>query len=85
MLAPCGIDCSACGTGAGGGCAGCRGDRTRQWSEDCNIRACCTDEKHLAYCSQCDQFACQKLRDWAAAWPHHADALKQLEGMRQTG
>ncbi|MFB3881377.1 MAG: DUF3795 domain-containing protein [Armatimonadota bacterium] len=82
MLAPCGIDCAKCDILARGHCAGCRGDRRRQWSGDCGLRVCCTDTKHLTLCNQCDQFVCQKLENWAAAYPHHAAAVERLKGMR---
>jgi hypothetical protein len=85
MPAPCGIDCAKCDMLARGECAGCRGDRRHQWSGDCGIRRCCTDEKHLAYCSQCGEFPCGPLRDWAAAYPHHGSALERLRAMREAG
>jgi hypothetical protein len=85
MLAPCGIDCAKCDILARGECAGCRGDRSKQWSGDCKLRACCVDEKYLAFCNQCAQFACQKLKDWAAAYPHHAAALARLKEMKAAG
>jgi hypothetical protein len=83
MLAPCGIDCAKCDILARGECAGCRGDRRKQWTGDCTIRACCTDSKHLTLCNQCDQFVCEKLKDWGAAYPHHAAAVRRLEEMKQ--
>ncbi len=84
-LAPCGIDCAKCDVLARGECAGCRGDRAKQWSGDCGIRKCCVDEKRLVSCSQCGEFVCQRLKDWALPWPHHAAALDRLKGLVKTG
>lgn len=84
MLAPCGIDCANCDILAHGDCDGCRGNRTRQWSGNCTIRACCADTKHLTLCNQCGEFVCQKLNEWAKPYPHHAAAIRRLEAMKGT-
>ena len=81
MLAPCGIDCATCDILARGECAGCQGDRRKQWSGDCGIRQCCVDDTHLAFCNQCSGFPCGALKDWAAAYPHHGAALERLRSM----
>lgn len=83
MRAPCGLDCAQCDVLARGECAGCRGDRAKQWSDNCGIRACCTDTKHLTLCNQCPEFACKQLKDWAAAYRHHGTALQWLEANKR--
>ena len=62
-------------------CKSCRGDRSVQWSGDCAIRQCCTDERHLQFCSDCAEFPCEKLVSWAQP-PHHAQALNRLKSMQ---
>ena len=61
-------------------CYGCYGDRSVQWSDDCEIRACCVDRKELPHCAQCPEFSCKSLLDWAHNGELHALALKRLEG-----
>ena len=63
-------------------CQGCRGERSLCWTENCQIYACCVEEKGLDFCSQCDDFACEKLLAWVGADPHHAAALARLKEMR---
>ncbi|OYD15048.1 hypothetical protein CH333_06665 [candidate division WOR-3 bacterium JGI_Cruoil_03_44_89] len=62
-------------------CSGCKGDRTKHWSPDCWILKCCVDEKGLEFCSQCDDFPCEKLIEWAKGSEKYGDALNRLKGM----
>jgi hypothetical protein len=68
--------------GRGPYCHGCRGDRSVQWSGDCKIRKCCTDERQLQSCSACPDFPCAALNAWAQNGAHHAKALERLRSMR---
>lgn len=63
-------------------CRGCRGDRTIHWSPDCWILQCCVDERGLAHCSQCVEFPCDRLQEWAQGSARYREALARLEGMR---
>lgn len=63
-------------------CKGCLGDRTVQWSGNCDIRRCCTEEKGLAHCGECADFPCARLNEWAASGGHHTAALENLKRIR---
>ena len=63
-------------------CAGCLGDRAVQWSEDCDIRACCADQRGLAHCGMCGDFPCAKLSAFEASAEHHAAAVARLKSLR---
>jgi hypothetical protein len=63
-------------------CEGCRGDRMRHWSADCQILICCVDERHLEFCSECDDFPCALLTDRARDNRSYADGLQRLREMR---
>jgi hypothetical protein len=63
-------------------CNGCRGDRSVQWSGDCRIRACCTDQRKLESCSACADFPCAILTEWGEHGAHHAAALERLRDVR---
>ena len=63
-------------------CTGCRGDRCVHWSADCSTLRCCVDDRKLTFCSQCSDFPCKPLKDWAATGEKYAQAFQRLEGMR---
>jgi hypothetical protein len=63
-------------------CSGCRGPRATHWSPDCWILKCCADEHGRRHCSECPEFACRQLRDWAAQSPRYAAALEWLRSRR---
>ncbi len=63
-------------------CCGCRGDRAVHWSPGCGILTCCVDQKGLDDCSQCEQFACERLLQWVVGYTHHAAALERLKEIR---
>ena len=63
-------------------CEGCRGDRANHWSADCWILECCVDDKGLESCYECEDFPCQRLKDWAKGSERYGDALERLKGMR---
>lgn len=63
-------------------CNGCR-DALDCWSTDCWIRDCCTIEKSLDFCFQCQEFACEKLDEWAKNGNEYKRALDNLKRMRR--
>jgi len=66
-------------------CTGCRGDREKHWSPDCQILLCCVDGKGLDNCSECSDFPCDKLENRAGEDDRYAEALETLKGMRIDG
>lgn len=60
-------------------CMGCTGDRSAQWSVDCEIRVCCIDEKGLEHCGKCKSFVCGTLDEWSLDAEHHALALERIK------
>ena len=64
-------------------CAGCHGPREEHWSPDCWILTCCVDEHGREYCSDCPEFPCRQLRDWAAQSPRYTAALAWLVSRRE--
>ncbi|MEW6217241.1 MAG: DUF3795 domain-containing protein [Candidatus Bipolaricaulota bacterium] len=63
-------------------CSWCRGDRADHWSADCWILHCCVDEKGLAHCSQCADFPCSRLIEWAKQDKGYGRAFARLQAMR---
>jgi hypothetical protein len=66
-------------------CKGCPGDRSIHWSPDCPILKCCVDERKLRHCSECEEFPCSRLNEWAGKDPKYSAALKRLTEMRADG
>ncbi len=62
-------------------CCGCPGTKEELWSADCEIRACVVEQKGLRYCSECPEFPCQRLENWAQGSPRYRAALERLRGM----
>jgi hypothetical protein len=64
-------------------CKGCRGDRSVCWSGDCRIYKCCAEEKKQDSCSQCTEFPCKMLENWAGEYENHRQAFENLKKMRE--
>jgi len=62
-------------------CLGCPGDREQHWSGNCEILACCIDEKGLELCHQCDDFVCDRLEDFAGKSDRYQEAVERLKGL----
>lgn len=63
-------------------CTGCHGDRSTHWSPNCWILACCVDRRGHSHCSECEEFACSRLADWAGQSEDYAAALARLQQLR---
>jgi hypothetical protein len=66
-------------------CKGCHGDRSLHWSPDCWILQCCVNQHGLQHCSECRDFPCERLVEWAGQNEGYAQALERLQGMRAEG
>jgi len=64
-------------------CLGCKGDRTKHWSADCWILQCCVDKKGLEFCSECEEFPCDKLVEWSKESERYKEALNRLKEMKK--
>ncbi len=66
-------------------CHGCRGPDKPHWSPDCELRKCAT-EKRYNYCSQCPEFICTKLEDFASdGHSNHREAVENLIKIKEMG
>ena len=64
-------------------CLGCRGDRDTHWSANCWILTCCVGDHGLDSCHKCDDFACERLIEWAMHYDRYGAALNRLRQMRE--
>lgn len=58
MIGYCGIDCTVCPSFKDGSCEGCK-TKVHIETCDCPILAC-AKEKGMEYCSECEEFPCEK-------------------------
>ena len=65
-------------------CFGCKGDRKKHWSPDCWILKCCVDERGLDFCYECENFACERLEEWAKQNEGYGNALARLRRLKET-
>jgi hypothetical protein len=67
--------------GHGLSCGGCGSVSPNPWSAECWIWQCCVEARHLTHCSECHEFACLGLLEWAAQSRRFSDALHRLRAM----
>jgi len=66
-------------------CEGCQSDIRTLHCRACDIRNCCFS-KGFTHCSQCEEFPCQRLKDFNSdAFPHHHEVLKNIQRAREIG
>lgn len=66
-IACCGLDCGLCPTYYTKGssrCPGCCGPEFHNKHPSCSIITCCVKTNKFETCAQCNEFPCQKLKDW---------------------
>ena len=63
-------------------CRGCLADRSLHWSPDCWILICCVDTRGHENCSQCEEFPCRRLEEWAGGDEGYGKALEKLKRLR---
>lgn len=74
----CGIACESCKFKSDQGCDGCRNETGEVFWGKCELYECC-NEKALEHCGECDDFPCDKLREWASSQnPERIDNLRKL-------
>lgn len=74
----CGIACESCKFKSEQGCHGCRNGKGKVFWGKCELYECC-NEKSLEHCGECDDFPCDKLREWASSQnPERIDNLRKL-------
>jgi len=63
----------------------CPGCRLENQCGKCDIKDC-AEHKGVQYCSQCNEFPCQKLEDFNNdGIPHHSESISNLQQIKQMG
>jgi hypothetical protein len=67
-------------------CDGCRTDpKNYHWTEHCEIYECCVLKKNHSFCSECDEFICDILKEWVSGLEHHIQSINRLKQMKKIG
>ena len=81
-LARCGLECEICEYREKMNCAGCHECNAKVFWGECPI-ALCSINKGLENCSTCEDFPCQKLKDFAYD-PKQGDNGLRIENLKKT-
>jgi hypothetical protein len=86
-IACCGLDCGLCPTYYTKGpsrCPGCYGPEFYNKHPSCSIITCCVKNKEFETCAECNEFPCQKIKDWdkADSFISHKVSLTNLNSIR---
>ena len=65
-------------------CNGCRSDVQSFYCQACEIKKC-ADDRGLEFCSFCDEYPCQMLKEFQAQLPHRAELFEDGERIREAG
>lgn len=65
-------------------CNGCRSDKLSFYCVTCEMKACIR-EKGLDFCSDCDEYPCQTLKEFQVLMPHRAELFDSLDYVRDHG
>ena len=63
-------------------CEGCRGNRNKHWSANCQLLLCCVDEKKLDSCYKCTEFICEKLDEWGKKSEKYDQGIERLKRLK---
>jgi len=65
-------------------CRGCRSEVNSFYCSDCSIREC-VKGKGLHFCSECDNYPCEFLKEFQIRMPHRAELFQSLDILRESG
>lgn len=84
LFSLCGLNCGLCPMSLDGHCPGCGGGEGNQ---SCKIAKCSLQHGKLEYCSQCQEFPCEKYEDIDVfdSFVTHQNQKKDLKKQREIG
>ena len=65
-------------------CDGCRSARRSKYCRTCKMLKC-SEEKGVDFCSECDEYPCDHLKEFQPAMPHRAELWKSLDRISEVG
>ena len=68
----------------GSKCYGCRSDKRLPYCEKCRMSACAA-KRGIDFCSQCEEYPCDDLKQFQSAMPHRIELWENLEQIKSVG
>ena len=66
-------------------CHGCLSEHTASFCNACEFKDC-AKAKGIEYCFECNEYPCQKLKDFQGdEWPHHSLVFKNCDRLKEVG
>ncbi len=67
-------------------CEGCRSQKLGPYCRTCKMKACAV-QKNINFCSECDQYPCQDVKDFQAQpqVAHRLEVFESLKRIKETG
>lgn len=65
-------------------CKGCRSDKRCATCANC-VMLKCTIEKGIDFCSECDNYPCNELKNFQSVMPHRVELFKDLDKIKKFG
>ncbi len=65
-------------------CDGCRSGRVSAQCRLCEFRSC-SEKKGILFCSECDEFPCESLKEFQTKMPHRLELWESLELVKTEG
>ncbi len=59
-------------------CTGCHSEQLSIHCAECVIKAC-AEKKNVLFCAQCDEFPCERIKEFQSKAPHRAELWEALE------
>jgi len=79
LATPCGLYCGSCRFYINDRRGGC-GTESRR---DCGVQKCCRVDRHLSFCTECDEFPCRRFNESVGRRPQWLeDQTQQLPRKR---
>ena len=65
-------------------CEGCRSGTKGVFCKDCQFKSC-AETKGLSFCSECEEYPCNALKEFQQKMPHRAELWASLDRIREVG
>jgi len=87
LLAPCGLYCGECEGFQDERCGGClsRKGLCLKYTKTCRIYTCCVDKRKLRFCSECEDFPCNKLAKFFDTPLWYQEVVNNLRRISKAG
>jgi hypothetical protein len=87
LIAPCGLYCGECEAFQDGRCEGCisRKGLCLKYTEICKIYSCCVDGRGHRFCSECQDFPCEKFTKFFNTLTWYNEVVGNLKKIKNIG